>query len=260
MPGAVPGHPEAAAVRRQGHRVGVRHHVDALDDQRLPPCVCVYEASWHQGIVGLVASRLRERCHRPVIAFAQESADRLKGSARSVPGIHARDLLEAVHSVDENVMVRFGGHAMAAGLTLEASKFETFRQLVAEQVLRLYPGADFSGAIVCDGPLPADALNLGYARSLRDAGPWGAGFPEPLWRGDFEIVEQRTVGENHLKLRVRPASGGSTIDAIAFNQAGPSYRGLVRLVFRLDVNEYRGVESAQLVVEQIAAVEGGGVR
>jgi single-stranded-DNA-specific exonuclease len=235
-------------------------YVDALDDQRLPPCVCVYEASWHQGIVGLVASRLRERCHRPVIAFAQESADRLKGSARSVPGIHARDLLEAVHSVDENVMVRFGGHAMAAGLTLEASKFETFRQLVAEQVLRLYPGADFSGAIVCDGPLPADAMNLGYARSLRDAGPWGAGFPEPLWRGDFEIVEQRTVGENHLKLRVRPASGGSTIDAIAFNQAGPSYRGLVRLVFRLDVNEYRGVESAQLVVEQIAAVEGGGVR
>ena len=235
-------------------------YVDAMDERDLPDCVCVYDESWHQGVVGLVASRVRERCHRPAIAFARESGDRLKGSMRSVPGVHARDLLEAVHSVDEDVMVRFGGHAMAAGLTIDGLNYERFRGLVAEQIHRLYPEADFSGAIVCDGLLPESALSLSFARSLRAAGPWGSGFPEPVWRGDFEVIEQRTVGENHLKLRVRPASGGDTIDAIAFNQAGPSYRGLVRLVFRLDVNEYRGVESAQLVVEQIASVEGRGTR
>jgi single-stranded-DNA-specific exonuclease len=123
---------------------------------------------------------------------------------------------------------------------------------------RLYPRADFSGAIVTDGQLPGDAINLGFARSLRDAGPWGSGFPEPVWSGDFSVVEQRVVGENHLKLRVRPAGGGPIVDAIAFNQAGPAYRGEVQLAFRLDVNEYRGTENPQLVVEQIASLRGTG--
>jgi len=117
---------------------------------------------------------------------------------------------------------------------------------------RLYPNADFSGAIITDGPLPQTALNLGFARSLRDAGPWGSAFPEPMWSGDFSIVEQRTVGENHLKLRVRPAEGGDIVDAIAFNQAGPVYRGVVQLAHKLDVNEFRGKENPQLIVEQIA--------
>jgi single-stranded-DNA-specific exonuclease len=231
--------------------------VDAMDDRKLPPCVCVYDESWHQGVVGLVASRVRERCHRPAIAFARESGDLLKGSARSIPGVHARDLLEAVNSANPDVIVKFGGHAMAAGLTIAASHYDLFNELASAQLERLYPAADFSGAILSDGPLPGSALNLRFARGLRDAGPWGAGFPEPLWSGDFTIVDQRTVGENHLKLRVRSASGGDTIDAIAFNQAGPSFRGIVQLAYRLDVNEFRGIESAQLVVEQIAPVHSG---
>lgn len=234
--------------------------VDAMDARRLPPCVCVFDESWHQGVVGLIASRVRERCHRPAIAFARESADLLKGSARSVPGVHARDLLEGVNSASPDVIEKFGGHAMAAGLTIAASHYEKFEALVSAQLERLYPEADFSGAILSDGPLPDSALNLHFARSLRDAGPWGAGFPEPLWSGDFAIVDQRTVGENHLKLRVRPATGGDTIDAIAFNQAGPSYRGVVQLAYRLDVNEFRGVESPQLVVEQIAPVQSHGTQ
>jgi single-stranded-DNA-specific exonuclease len=228
--------------------------VDAMDDRRLPPCVCVYDESWHQGVVGLIASRVRERCHRPAIAFARESEDLLKGSARSIPGVHARDLLEAVNSANPDMIVKFGGHAMAAGLTIAASHYDLFNELASAQLERLYPAADFSGAILSDGPLPGSALNIGFARGLRDAGPWGAGFPEPLWSGDFAIIDQRTVGENHLKLRVRPAAGGDTIDAIAFNQAGPSFRGIVQLAYRLDVNEFRGIESAQLVVEQIAPV------
>jgi len=230
-------------------------YVDALDAHELPACVCVYDESWHQGVVGLIAARLRERCHRPAIAFARESADLLKGSARSIQGVHARDLLEAVHAVSPDVMIRFGGHAMAAGLTIAVEKYDSFARLVSRQLERLYPDADFSGAIISDGPLPETALNLAFARQLRAAGPWGAGFPEPLWSGDFEVVDQRTVGERHLKLRVRPAGGGTTIDAIAFNQAGPGHRGVVRLAYRLDVNEYRGIETPQLVVEQIAPVQ-----
>ena len=214
----------------------------------LPVC----DRDGHQGVVGLIAARVRERCHRPVIAFARESDGLLKGSARSIPGVHIRDLLEAVHAVQPELIVRFGGHAMAAGLTLAEKDLEGFRKVAAGQMARLYPDADFSGAIVTDGSLPPDAINLEFARSLRDAGPWGSGFPEPLWSGDFAVIEQRVVGESHLKLRVRPAGGANVVDAIAFGQAGAAYRGNVQLAFRLDVNEWRGVETPQLVVEQIA--------
>ncbi len=229
-------------------------YVDSLGAQRWPACVCVYDAEWHQGVVGLIAARVRERCHRPVIAFARENDELLKGSARSIQGVHVRDLLEAVHAVQPGLIVKFGGHAMAAGLTIAETHLDEFQAVVAAQMARLYPEADFSGAIVTDGPLPGEALSLEFARSLREAGPWGAAFPEPMWRGDFTIVEQRTVGENHLKLRVRPAAGGQAIDAIAFNQAGPAHRGTIQLAFRLDVNEYRGVETPQLVVEQVVPI------
>lgn len=229
-------------------------YVDSIGSQRWPACVCVYDAKWHQGVVGLIAARVRERCHRPVIAFARENDEYLKGSARSIQGVHVRDLLEAVHTVRPELIVKFGGHAMAAGLTIASSSFEEFKRVAAQQMARLYPDADFSGAILTDGQLPSDAINLRFARSLRDAGPWGSAFPEPMWSGDFSVVEQRVVGENHLKLRVRPAGGGNIVDAIAFNQAGPAYRGNVQLAFRLDVNEYRGIENPQLVVEQIAAL------
>ncbi len=231
-------------------------YVDSMGEQRWPDCVCVYDADWHQGIVGLIAARVRERCHRPVVAFARGEDGQLKGSARSIPGIHARDLLEAVASAAPGLIEKFGGHAMAAGLTLAEDGLERFRSLVAEQTARLYPDADFSGAILTDGPLPESALNVDFARSLRDAGPWGSGFPEPLWNGDFTVVEQRTVGARHLKMRVRPESGRAVVDAIAFHQAGAALRGPVRLAYRLDVNEFRGLENAQLVVEQIAPLGG----
>ena len=229
-------------------------YVDGLEQRRWPSCVCLYESSWHQGVVGLIASRVRERCHRPVMAFARESDGYLKGSARSIPGVHARDLLEAVSAKHPGMMEKFGGHAMAAGLTIAENKFADFASAVAAQMDRLYPDADFSGAIISDGVLPDDSFNLEFAKSLRDAGPWGSGFAEPMWSGDFAVVEQRTVGENHLKLRVHSADGGAVVDAIAFNQAGDAYRGVVRLAYRLDVNEFRGRETAQLIVEQISAL------
>ena len=238
-------------------------YVDSLGMRRWPPCVCLYESSWHQGIVGLVAARVREKCHRPVIAFARESDGFLKGSARSIAGVHARDVLEAVSGTHPGLIVKFGGHAMAAGLTIAESDFETFAEAVAAQLDRLYPQADFSGAIASDGVIGDEDIArwgglLPVARALREAGPWGSGFPEPTWSGDFELLEQRTVGENHLKMRLRPVTGDTVVDAIAFNQAGPAYRGVVQLAYRLDVNEWRGRESPQLIVEQIAALHTGG--
>ena len=230
-------------------------YVDSLDTRKWPSCVCVYEESWHQGVVGLIAARVKDRCHRPVIAFARETDGFLKGSARSIAGVHVRDLLAAVSSTHPGMISKFGGHAMAAGLTIAESDYPKFSSVVAEQLDRLYPDADFSGAIISDGVLPGSAFNLRFAQVLRDAGPWGSAFPEPTWNGDFELLEQRTVGEKHLKMRLRPAAGGEIIDAIAFNQAGPAYRGTVQLAYRLDVNEWRGVESPQLIVEQIAALQ-----
>ena len=236
-----------------GMREQAFEYVERLRAENLPACVCVFDRSWHQGVVGLVAARVRERCHRPVIAFARDRDGLLKGSARSIPGVHARDLLEAVRTVNPDLIVKFGGHAMAAGLSLEESHFDEFRRAVSKSVKLLYPDADFSGAIMTDGELPQSALNLRFARRLRESGPWGSGFPEPVWHGRFIVVEQRTVGEHHLKMKVRPEDGTGAIDAIAFNQAGPSWRGPVELAYRLDVNEYRGADSAQLVVEQISA-------
>lgn len=247
---------------RRDIEVGMREqafaYVDSLSDRGLPPCVCVFDKGWHQGIVGLVAARVRERCHRPVIAFARDGSGGLKGSARSVPGIHARDLLARVATSHPGLIGKFGGHAMAAGLSLAETDYPVFARAVAESLTQLYPAADFSGAIVTDGELPMQGFSLEVARMLREAGPWGAGFPEPVWNGDFEVLEQRTVGERHLKLRVRPMSGDALLDAIAFNQAGGvALRGRIGLAYRLDINEWRGAETPQLVVEQIFAPDRG---
>ena len=231
-------------------------YVDAMDSTNLPSCVCLFNKDWHQGVVGLIASRVRERCDRPVFAFAREDEGVLKGSARSVPGVHIRDLLESISSSAPGLIPRFGGHAMAAGLNLGEQDFDRFSTLAAAKLNEMYPDADFSGAILTDGNLPESALNLKFAQTLRESGPWGAGFPEPVFSGDFSIDDQRTVGENHLKMRVRPAAGGNAVDAIAFNQAGPAYRGTVQLTYRLDVNEFRGIESPQLIVEQIVNISG----
>jgi len=230
-------------------------YVDAMDARNLPTCVCLYDESWHQGVVGLIAARVRERCDRPVIAFAREKAGLLKGSARSISGVHVRDLLEAVSTMAPGLIERFGGHAMAAGLSLAEENFARFSELASQALNDRYPDADFSGTILTDGELKEESLSLEFARILREGGPWGAGFPEPVFTGEFNIVEQRTVGENHLKMRVHSGLGGKLIDAIAFNQAGSAYRGPVQLTYRLDVNEYRGFENPQLMVEQIVNIQ-----
>jgi single-stranded-DNA-specific exonuclease len=220
----------------------------------LPAVLCVHRAGWHSGVVGLVAARLKERYHRPAVAFAADDSGLLKGSARSVPGLHIRDALADVDARHPGLIERFGGHAMAAGLTLAPTDLALFRTALTEVVAaRLEPGA-LDGTILSDGELPEDEFCLASAELLRDAAPWGQGFPEPLFDGVFELLDARVVGADHLKLRVRPAGGQRVLDAIAFRQAerlGNARPARLRIAYRLGVNDYAGVRSAQLVVEYL---------
>jgi single-stranded-DNA-specific exonuclease len=217
--------------------------------------LCLFDESWHQGVVGLVASRVKDRVHRPVIAFARAEDGTLRGSARSVAGVHIRDVLDAVAAHDPGLLDRFGGHAMAAGVTLQHAQLDRFAAAFATEVDRwLDPSAQ--GFIDTDGELAPEELTLATALELRAAGPWGQAFPEPAFDGEFELLDCRVVGERHLKLRVRPLASGEPFDAIAFGYIEDRQidlsRGRARLAYRLDVNEYLGTRRLQLVVEHLA--------
>lgn len=223
------------------------------DIQTLPPVLCLYDPQWHQGVVGLVASRLKERTHRPVVAFADDGGGLLKGSARSVGGLHIRDALDNVATRHPGLLEKFGGHAMAAGLSLHPDHLNDFREALEQEVVRWLDGMDLEGVIWTDGTLEADELSLENASLLRDFAPWGQQFPEPRFDGVFQVLESRIVGDNHLKMRVRHPAGRAVWDAIAFRQADKQtdLGQNMHLVYRLDVNEYRGVRRLQLMVEYL---------
>lgn len=225
-----------------------------LETRALPPGLCLFDPAWHQGVIGILAARIRERFHRPVIACAPAGNGELKGSARSVPGLHIRDALAAVAARQPGLVTRFGGHAMAAGLTLDAADFPAFARAFAAEVGRVLSAEDLCDRVYTDGELREGECSVETARLLRDAGPWGQGFPAPVFDGCFEVLEQRIVAGRHLKLRLKPVDGRQVLDAIAFNTAPlPAAGGTVRIAYRLEVNEYRGLESAQLVVEYLEA-------
>ena len=226
---------------------------ESLADEALPAIVCLHRQDWHEGIVGLVASRLKDRYHRPVIAFASTETGALKGSARSVPGFHVRDALAEVAAAHPALIERFGGHAMAAGLTLAAGNLEAFSAAI-ERVADRHLSQDLlKGEILTDGELPAEHLTVEVAELLRDAGPWGQGFPEPSFDGWFELIDQRIVGQTHLKMRVREVGSGRELGAIAFNHGDGDYAtgAVLRLVYRLAVDDYGARPSAQLIVEHV---------
>lgn len=223
-----------------------------LQLEALPFGLCLFDADWHQGVIGILASRLKERYHRPVIAFADAGDGQLKGSARSIPGFHIRDALDAVAAGHPGLISKFGGHAMAAGLSLPAAHFAAFAAAFDAEVRRQLVEEDLAGRLLTDGTLAGEEFHLELAHQLRQAGPWGQHFPEPLFHGHFEIIQQRLVGERHLKLVLKPEEGGPTLDAIAFNidrerWPNPNIRW-VEMAYKLDVNEYRGQESVQLLV------------
>lgn len=225
--------------------------------EQMPFGLCVFEENWHQGVTGILASRLKERYHRPVIAFADAGAGQLKGSARSVAGLHIRDALDAVAARHPHLISKFGGHAMAAGLTLERSAYTEFAQAFDEHVRQHLDEDDLSGHWVTDGELLDEEFELDMARCLKMASPWGQHFPEPGFHGRFRLLEQRVVGERHLKMLVQTDSSAVTMDAIAFNVDTEQWPNpnihYAELAYRLDVNEFRGRQSLQLLVEHLVA-------
>jgi len=224
----------------------------ALDASGLPPALCLFDAGWHQGVIGILAARVRERYHRPVIAFAAAENGMLKGSARSIEILHIRDLIAAVDRCRPGLIERFGGHAMAAGLSVPVGALEAFREAVVAEAQRELGDAPPVRELVSDGELPARDMDLDTAELLYRAGPWGKGFPEPLFDGRFQVLEQRVVGGRHLKLRLRPP-GGDSIDAIGFGLGALAVNAgnQVRLAYRLAVDDYRGVRAPQLIVEHL---------
>jgi single-stranded-DNA-specific exonuclease len=222
-----------------------------LSATSLPLGLCLYDTRWHQGVIGILASRIKESYHRPVVAFAPGDADMLRGSARSIPGLHIRDVLAALDSRYPGLLQRFGGHAMAAGLSLSRDRLEDFSVAFVTEVERQLDGCAPAVEVFTDGPLAPGEINAENARVLRYAGPWGQGFPEPLFDGEFQVLSQRIVGDVHLKLELS-LDRARQVDAIAFRWGADTLTGnRVHLAYRLDLNEYRGVERPQLIIEHL---------
>ena len=229
----------------------------------LPNAIALYQQDWHQGVIGIVAGRLKEKFHRPCIVFAKGSDDsmnaeqqEIKGSARSIPGLHIRDLLEHIDSQNPDIILKFGGHAMAAGLSIKQQNFEKFQTLFNELAGQWLKAEDLQSIILSDGGLAVNNITLAFAEQLREAGPWGQNFPEPLFDDTFKLLQQRIVGEKHLKLLVEKQ--GEVFDGIAFNidiKAWPNNQAKqVHLAYRLDVNEFRGKRSVQLMIDNLTAI------
>jgi single-stranded-DNA-specific exonuclease len=222
-----------------------------FDARSAPFGLALFDPTWHQGVVGILASRLKEQLYRPVIIFADAGQGELKGSGRSISGVHLRDVLAMVDAAHPELILRFGGHAMAAGLTIAQANFERFARIFNEAVSKWLSGAVPEWLAETDGELSSSDLSLAMARTLRSSGPWGQQFPEPSFDGEFEVVNHRIVGERHLKLRL--SLSGQEFDAIAFNidpdewLAAPLKK--LACVYQLDVNEYNGRESLQLLIQ-----------
>lgn len=229
--------------------------------------LCLFDQTWHQGVIGILASRIKDKFHRPVIAFALADSEQhktdtteqeIKGSARSIPGFHIRDALDTIATRHPELINKFGGHAMAAGLTIQLKDYEAFQQAFDQEVRRQLNLEDLKGQIWSDGELNARDLTLEQAETLREQGPWGQAFPEPVFDGEFKLVQQRIVGEKHLKMVLALPESNTVIDAIAFNvdlDQWPTSSDKVKLAYRLDVNEFRGEKSVQFVAEYLERVD-----
>ncbi len=243
----------------QGMQQEAEHILQQLDfaQDNVPYAFALFHPEWHQGVIGIVAGRIKEKYYRPTIVFAMNDVgDELKGSARSIAGLHIRDLLEYIDSQHPELILKFGGHAMAAGLSIKKehfSKFQTVFQLTAEQWLS---AEKLQGLLMTDGELPVTLISLSFAELLRESGPWGQAFPEPVFEGIFKIEQQRIVGDKHLKLVLSQEQ--HMFDAIAFNvdvKCWPNAMAKqVKIAYKLDINEFRGQRNVQLLVEQLDTI------
>jgi single-stranded-DNA-specific exonuclease len=240
---------------------------ESLAEQGTALGVCLFDEGWHQGVVGLVAGRIKDRLHRPVIAFARAEDGSLRGSARSIAGVNIRDALDAIATRRPGLIDKFGGHAMAAGMSLQAEKLAEFRGAFEQEIAARVDVESLSGVIYSDGALSRDEICVETARVLRGAGPWGQGFPEPVFDGQFRLAEMRIVGDRHLKMQLvhmsegASLSGAPAIEAIAFSYIGGSAEdarllpgAALELAYRLEINEYRGSERTQLNCQHLLRV------
>lgn len=230
----------------------LKHLEASMSQTELPYGMCLYNADWHQGVIGILASRIKEKFNRPVIVFANDNETVIKGSARSIKGLHIRDVLETISSKHPGMIIKFGGHAMAAGLSLNKSEFKAFEKSFNDVVKQQLDDDALQGVIESDGELQADDFGLSLAESIRNAGPWGQGFVEPTFDGEFEVIDWRVVGDKHLKMELQSADAEQPISAIAFNAPASLMQesdGYIRAAYRLDVNEFRNKKTAQLIVE-----------
>jgi len=224
----------------------------------LPFGLCLYEPTWHQGVVGILASRVKDKYHRPVIAFADSDNDEIKGSARSIPGIHIRDVLDAIATQHSGLLTKFGGHAMAAGLTIQRTNLPQFTDAFNHEIASQVTDEDLISTIASDGELTDDELTMEIAQCIRNGGPWGQAFPEPLFDGHFHVVNQRILADKHLKLVLKYPGSSTTYEAIAFNMTSKiadentALEGQkFNMAYKLDINEYRGNRKVQLILEYI---------
>ncbi len=234
-----------------------RLQIDSQD--QLPFGLCLYEENWHQGVIGILASRVKDQWHRPVIVFTlnTENPQEIKGSARSVAGVHIRDVLDAIATAHPDMVTKFGGHAMAAGLSLPKAHLPAFQQAFDAQVRRHLSADDLQGVIHSDGELTAAEFNLEFAELLRNFAPWGQHFPEPLFDGRFVLVEKRLLKDRHLKLLLKPIDSELLVEAIAFNTQDTDWSPHARqlqLAYRLEVNLFRSSKTLQLRIEHLAVV------
>jgi single-stranded-DNA-specific exonuclease len=235
----------------------LQQQIEELDQSVIPDALALYDQQWHQGVVGLLASRLKEKYHRPVIAFADAGDGELKGSGRSISGLHMRDVLDAVSKQEDDLIIKFGGHAMAAGLTIRQDDFDRFNQAFIEQAGMVLRPEDLQNMFQSDGSIDESQMNIETSEQIKYASPWGQQFPEPVFDDVFKVMNWRIVGEKHLKLELANTDSGVCYDAIAFNMTDddlPAGEDDIRAVYRLDVNEFRGNRKLQLVIVHIEAV------
>lgn len=216
--------------------------------------ISLYEDDWHQGVIGILASRIKDQYHRPVIAFAPADVDTIKGSGRSIPGLHIRDVLDEIASLNPGLIDKFGGHAMAAGLSISKAKFTQFQEQFDAVVKTHLSEEQLQQCVYTDGALDEQNLDLDLAQLIAETSPWGQEFPEPLFDNEFEIVQQRIVGEKHWKLVLKLKESPRLIDAIAFNQVKDHQSPLplsMRFLYQLDINRFRGNTNVQLNIRHM---------
>ncbi|STY29379.1 Single-stranded-DNA-specific exonuclease RecJ [Legionella wadsworthii] len=223
----------------------------------LPIALCLFDKTWHQGVIGILAGRMKERYHRPVIAFAEVSEDELKGSARSVPNLNIRDVLAAIDKDNPGLIIKFGGHAMAAGLSIHPKSLKAFRETLISEVMKHIDLSQCEGELLTDGPLRPEEFSLEIAQLIQQAGPWGQQFAEPVFDNVFEILDQRLVGKNHLKMTLATTQGDQQVDAIAFNvdlKSWPNHRvKYIHAAYKLDINFFQGRTRLQLLIQAMNA-------